>query len=369
MPRTFCALTTTSRHEADGLRAGRKGLPARRRSRRVGAASGKAVSDRHVRAARGFGAGPRDRSAAALGAVHPGVGNAGAMVPRRRGAARAAATAGLGLDLLRLLRVAGGRSRAPLDSRQGARLLNSLFVRLGLAGVGVFASAGDFGSSCNGERRPGVTWPASSPFVTAVGGTRLVLNKANQRVREVAWNDLRWLTPDNGGGAGGGGFSSFYARPPYQHGVAFGGHGRTVPDIAVHASMLPGYPVVLGGHWVTDAGTSAAARWPRRRSRSSAALSEQRAARRWGPSTVSSSGSAAMPAGRSMTSSREPPATTRACPLAVPGAATTSLPGGAFLAFSGSQRRCAWPARARDCADERVGAGNPRGVDRRVRSR
>ncbi len=79
--------------------------------------------------------------------------------------------------------------RAPRDSRQGARLLNSLLVRLGLAGVGVFASAGDFGSSCNGERRLGVTWPASSPFVTAVGGTRLVLNKANQRVREVAWND------------------------------------------------------------------------------------------------------------------------------------------------------------------------------------
>ncbi len=69
----------------------------------------------------------------------------------------------------------------------------------------------------------------------------------------------RWLTPNNGGGAGGGGFSSFYARPPYQQGVPFGGRQRTVPDMAVHASMLPGYPVVLGGHWVTDAGTSAAA--------------------------------------------------------------------------------------------------------------
>ena len=44
-------------------------------------------------------------------------------------------------------------------------------------------------------RRLGVAWPASSTFVTAVGGTRLVLNKANERVREVAWNDLRWLSP------------------------------------------------------------------------------------------------------------------------------------------------------------------------------
>lgn len=148
---------------------------------------------------------------------------------------------------------------APRDFRQGASLMNSMFVRLGLAGVGVFASAGDFGSTCNGVPHAGVAWPGSSPYVTSVGGTRLVLNTANDRVGEVVWNDLEWLSPNNGGGAGGGGVSAHYARPPYQRGLPLPGTRRMVPDVSAHASTLPGYPVVLGGNWVQDAGTSATA--------------------------------------------------------------------------------------------------------------
>jgi kumamolisin len=142
--------------------------------------------------------------------------------------------------------------------RQGSELLNSLFVRLGLAGVGVFGSAGDSGSTCNGAPLAGVAWPAVSPYVTVVGGSRLVVNKSNRCVSEVVWNDLQWLSPSNGGGAGGGGLSSFYARPAYQRGLPVPGSRRAVPDIAVHASMLPGYPVFGAGHWLEDAGTSAA---------------------------------------------------------------------------------------------------------------
>jgi subtilase family serine protease len=135
--------------------------------------------------------------------------------------------------------------RAPLASRAGAALLDSIVVRLGLAGVATFASAGDFGSTCNGQPFAGVAWPASSRYLTAVGGTRLVLNAANERVDEVVWNDLEWLQADDGGGAGGGG-TSVVGR-------------RAVPDVSAHASMLPGWPVVLGGNWVEDAGTSASA--------------------------------------------------------------------------------------------------------------
>jgi subtilase family serine protease len=152
-----------------------------------------------------------------------------------------------------------GRS-APRDFRSGASLLNSMFVRLGLAGVSAFASAGDFGSTCNGVPHPGVAWPGSSSYVTSVGGTRLVLDAANNRVDEVVWNDLQWLPPNNGGGAGGGGVSAYYARPAYQRAVPLAGTRRMVPDVSAHASTLPGYPVVLGGNWLQDAGTSAAAR-------------------------------------------------------------------------------------------------------------
>jgi kumamolisin len=148
-------------------------------------------------------------------------------------------------------------ARAPASARAGANLLDALLVRLGLAGVSVFASAGDFGSTCNGQPFAGVAWPASSPYLTAVGGTRLVLDAANERVDEVVWNDLEWLPPGNGGGAGGGGLSAVSARPSYQRTLA--GRRRAVPDVSAHASMLPGWPVVISDNWVEDAGTSASA--------------------------------------------------------------------------------------------------------------
>jgi kumamolisin len=141
--------------------------------------------------------------------------------------------------------------------RAGAALLDSLLVRLGLFGVGVFAAAGDFGSTCNGRPFAGVTWPASSPYLTAVGGTRLVLDRANARVDEVVWNDLEWLSTTDGGGAGGGGTSAVSPRPPFQRALTVPGPRRAVPDVSVHASLLPGWPVVIGGNWLEDAGTSA----------------------------------------------------------------------------------------------------------------
>jgi len=141
----------------------------------------------------------------------------------------------------------------------GVRLLDAMFVRLGLAGVGVFGSAGDSGSTCDGEPFPGTAWPGDSPYVTSVGGSRLVLNHHNQRVNEVVWNDLRWLSPAQGGGAGGGGVADGYARPPYQRYINVPGNRRATPDMAVHASMLPGYPIYANRQWLLDGGTSAAA--------------------------------------------------------------------------------------------------------------
>jgi subtilase family serine protease len=147
--------------------------------------------------------------------------------------------------------------RAGQASRAGANLLDSVLVRLGLAGVSAFASAGDFGTSCDGEQFKGIAWPGSSPYLSSVGGTRLVLNRANQRVNEVVWNDLRWASPLNGGGASGGGLSGVSPRPPFQDGLPVPGTRRAVPDVSAHASMFPGWPVVLAGNWVLDGGTSA----------------------------------------------------------------------------------------------------------------
>lgn len=151
-------------------------------------------------------------------------------------------------------RVVRGDAAGP-SQRAGARLMDAILVRLGLAGVGTFASAGDFGSTCDGSKGPaGVAWPGSSPYLTSVGGTRLVLNAANERVDEVVWNDLAWLSTDNGGGAGGGGPATFWNKPAYQ--AALPGSKRLVPDVSAHASMLPGWPVAIAKDWLEDAGTS-----------------------------------------------------------------------------------------------------------------
>ena len=148
--------------------------------------------------------------------------------------------------------------RAGQASRAGANLLDSLVVRLGLAGVGTYVSTGDFGTSCDGEHFKGIAWPGSSPYVTSVGGTRLVLDAANLRTNEVVWNDLPWATPMNGGGATGGGFSAVSLRPPFQLALGLPGNKRAVPDVSAHASMFPGWPVELNNHWELDGGTSAA---------------------------------------------------------------------------------------------------------------
>jgi kumamolisin len=144
-------------------------------------------------------------------------------------------------------------------TRAGADLMDSELMRLGLAGVGAYAAAGDEGSTCVAMPFRGVTWPASSPYLTAVGGTRLVLHRDNRRAAEVAWNDLRWLSRPDGAGATGGGFSMISPRPPFQDGLRLPGRRRTLPDVSAAASNLPGWPVVFARRWVVDGGTSAAA--------------------------------------------------------------------------------------------------------------
>jgi hypothetical protein len=155
-------------------------------------------------------------------------------------------------------RLVRGRGSTP-DTRAGANLMDAVLARLGIAGVGAYASSGDYGSTCNGKPFLGVTWPGSSPFVTSVGGTRLTLNAHNDRRSEVVWNDARWVSALYPGGAGGGGFSVASARPPFQHELGLPGTTRMVPDVSSAASEFPGWPVVLNGYWESDAGTSGAA--------------------------------------------------------------------------------------------------------------
>ena len=139
------------------------------------------------------------------------------------------------------------------------------FALLAVLGVTALAASGDGGSSsCSqftadapaDQRMQAVEYPASSPWVTGVGGTRIALGAGNTRVGEYAWNDTV-VIPAAGASTGG---PSLNARPWYQRPVTPQDR-RLVPDVAAHASEFPGWAVALGSSdksVIGATGTSAA---------------------------------------------------------------------------------------------------------------
>ncbi len=154
----------------------------------------------------------------------------------------------------------------------GANGLRSVEGALALAsasGISVLASSGDDGSSScltpDGRPLPGlaVSYPASSPFVTGVGGTNVALNAANQIASQEVWNDTPLVLA-----SGGGGFSTQFNRPSYQNGFVLATH-RGVPDVSMLADVAPGYEIYCTAKsdcidkthtdpWTQVGGTSAA---------------------------------------------------------------------------------------------------------------
>ena len=132
-------------------------------------------------------------------------------------------------------------------------VINAVLAMTALTGVSSFVAAGDSGSTTCGTSVPGTTlsYPAVSPFVTAVGGTRLTLGAGNTRVSEVVWNDSAFGEE----AAGGGGLSRREPRPAYQDGVNRHNH-RAVPDISALADIVPGWPDVINSTLLTVGGTS-----------------------------------------------------------------------------------------------------------------
>jgi kumamolisin len=155
--------------------------------------------------------------------------------------------------------------------RPGIRALESVLEVASAAGVSVLGASGDDGSadcpdssSTSTPPRPApnlaVSFPASSPWVTSVGGTNLDLTAQNQISSQVVWNDAGAIPGD----AGGGGFSELFSRPSWQDGVV-AGRWRAEPDVAMLADVSPGYAVYCtaerdceGRGWVSFGGTSAA---------------------------------------------------------------------------------------------------------------
>ncbi len=143
--------------------------------------------------------------------------------------------------------------------------------------ITVLASSGDTGAASpqpdgvDFYTFPTVSWPASDPQVTAVGGTQLNLNASGNRAgKDSVWNDTYnravndLLTGSDGPDpiATGGGKSVYFGLPSYQKGVKkITGGRRGIPDISMSGSCVAAVNVYqsFGGiqaGWYPVCGTS-----------------------------------------------------------------------------------------------------------------
>ncbi len=128
--------------------------------------------------------------------------------------------------------------------RQILNQFNNFYKQAGQEGVTFFASAGDGGSSnvdINGNNYPfpTVIFPASSPYVTSVGGTSLFASNTGNYQSETVWDEVA-----QSAGAGGGGISQVFKEPAYQTAnlpaseQSLLNGNRGIPDIAYNADPL-----------------------------------------------------------------------------------------------------------------------------------
>jgi pseudomonalisin/xanthomonalisin len=131
----------------------------------------------------------------------------------------------------------------------GSMAADDQIFQLAIAqGQTVSVASGDSGSKeCSNRFGPiaGASYPASSPYVIAVGGTTLSTDADGNYAGETVWS-------------GSGGSPSLYeAKPSWQGGVVAGSY-RGVPDIAFDADPNSGAVIVVNGQNQQWGGTSLA---------------------------------------------------------------------------------------------------------------
>jgi len=129
---------------------------------------------------------------------------------------------------------AGTCSGRILDGRRWSRWnpgVQWLAVEGALEGISINFSSGDDGDEASTIGQPEADFPATDPWVTAVGGTNLT-HAANAR----GWKEKAWFTSSDE--AAGSGCSVSVAKPAWQHDPDC--TYRTDADIAAQAGVSPG---------------------------------------------------------------------------------------------------------------------------------
>jgi subtilase family serine protease len=130
--------------------------------------------------------------------------------------------------------------------------LEDIFIQAAAQGIGLYFSAGDNGDELATIGHVSADWPASSAWVTAVGGTSLAVDANNGYVFETAWgtsgstwNGSAWTPAPPGDWmyGGGGGVSVLFSEPSYQAAVVGSRTGRALPDVSALGDPQTGYLV------------------------------------------------------------------------------------------------------------------------------
>ena len=133
-------------------------------------------------------------------------------------------------------------------SPQEAQAEDDVYKQAAVEGIGLYFSSGDDGDEAVNLGHPEADFPATDPWVTAVGGTSLAVGQSNSYLFETGWGTGKsslvngaWSPAPPGDflyGAGGG-TSKVFAQPTYQRGVvptllsdSNGTAMRVVPDVA-----------------------------------------------------------------------------------------------------------------------------------------
>ncbi len=122
-------------------------------------------------------------------------------------------------------------------------------IQAAAEGIGVYFASGDTGDETATFGFPTTDWPASSPWVTAVGGTSLAVGQNNTRAFETGWGTSNYncntstlaCTRTGWLYGSGGGVSAVFPKPWYQAGLSLSGRG--VPDVAALGDPQTGFLV------------------------------------------------------------------------------------------------------------------------------
>jgi kumamolisin len=170
-----------------------------------------------------------------------------------------------GLPLPNVISISYGVCEASVKPYTASRsLFNRQLAATSALGITVVVAAGDSGSSSCAHGVPtseltsfdeqrSASWPATSPYVLAAGGTNLTLDSANAIASSGVWNDTTYPQPYNLLAGGGGDASMLEDRPWWQPAIPPQSTYRMVPDVAAFADASPGYAIICS-HGVQGCG-------------------------------------------------------------------------------------------------------------------